>query len=581
MKRLRWRLFRHFSVQFISIAILMAFLILLILIVVVGSTTKSEAQNNYYQAKVESISIETGFSLSKIKLTKGWDKDLAKDNIWVQLIREDGKVIDSGNVPQEIPTEYRPIDLLNMQQTNELQGYSLTFYFETFYETPYLFVLGYKDSARTMLSQLVQGYGQNGLIANVNQQEIEEKLRAVQGSLDLFDANGTLQQTFGNGTEREEEQPLDAFKRSIAPDIFSMKKTTFKDPESNILWVLYTPNNHKNEIQLDSLKDVLIALGITGAIILLLTLLLAIWNGFRYGNPLFIFTNWLSRMGNGQYDEVLTERERKQVFRKNGKTKLKYRLYEEVFHAFYDMAEKLDASRKERERLEQTREEWMAGISHDLRTPITTMAGYGNLLESGQYDWTTEELEDIGKTIREKSDYMVRLIEDFSLSFQLKNDAVKVIFQRTEVNQLLGKIVGKFTGDITLADYPISYQPLAYQQYLFVDERWFERMMDNLIYNAIKHNPPGTKIKISVAPLSEGKELKFIIKDNGIGMDEETKKHLFNRYYRGTNTDEVIEGTGLGMGIALQIAKLHKGRIQVNSTENLGTEIIITIPVCE
>ena len=88
-------------------------------------------------------------------MTDGWDKDLEKENIWVQIINEDGKVIESGNVPDEIPNEYRQYELLNMKQTKELQGYSLTFYLETFYETPYLFVLGYKDDARTIVLERI------------------------------------------------------------------------------------------------------------------------------------------------------------------------------------------------------------------------------------------------------------------------------------------------------------------------------------------------------------------------------------------------------------------------------------------
>ena len=104
--------------------------------------------------------------------------------------------------------------------------------------------------------------------------------------------------------------------------------------------------------------------------------------------------------------------------------------------------------------------------------------------------------------------------------------------------------------------------------------------MDNLIYNAIKHNPPGTKISDQDGSESiEGNKLRIAIEDNGIGMDEETLKHLFSRYYRGTNTDEKVEGTGLGMNIAMQIAKLHKGTLIVESKEQAGTSVVIDFPL--
>ena len=579
MKKLKWRLFLHFSWQFISISALRVIVIFLTIIIAVGLTTQNESQYNYYQTKLVDITMGTGNSMRELHMMDGWDKDLEKENIWVQIINEEGKVIESSNVPDEIPKEYSQHDLLIIQQTKQLQGYSLNYYLETFYETPYLFVMGHKDQVFNLLEGIIQDYGSDGVINNQDVSFVEERLEVVMGSLDLYDADGRLLQTIGKGPKREKERALDVFVRDSAPDIFATKKTTYKDHHSGVLWVLYTPNENKKEMELDNYRSILIPFAVTGAVILFITIIISAWNGFRYGNPLFVFSNWLRRMGNEQYGEVLTERERKQVFRKNGKTKWKYRLYEEVFQSFYEMAEKLDASRKERERLEKSREEWMTGISHDLRTPLSTMQGYGKLLESGQYDWSKGELEDIGKTICEKSDHMMGLIEDFSLSFQLKNDAAPVTFSPLDINELMLDILYKFNKDRTFEDYPITFKPLNNSLRLQVDERLFERMLDNLIYNAIKHNPPGTKISITMEENDQGNKLRIVIQDNGIGMDEETLKHLFSRYYRGTNTDEKVEGTGLGMNIAMQIAKLHKGTLIVESKEQVGTSVVIDFPL--
>src|SRR5690625_5459211 len=90
------------------------------------------------------------------------------------------------------------------------------------------------------------------------------------------------------------------------------------------------------------------------------------------------------------------------------------------------MAQQLAAAERDREQLEKTREEWMSGISHDLRTPISSIQGYGHMLESNKYDFSQNELQGSGKVIREKSDYMVGLVEDFALVFKLKNSSVAV-----------------------------------------------------------------------------------------------------------------------------------------------------------
>ncbi|RLL42673.1 sensor histidine kinase [Oceanobacillus piezotolerans] len=575
MKKIRRRLFMHFSIQFISIAILMIIVAFITLIVAVGLMTEEQAEHNYYYTKLEDITMDT-YSFKDLTMNKGWDEGLAEENIWVQIINEQGEVIESGNVPSDFPEQYSMHDLLTMKETKEYKGFSLAFYLETFYVTDYLFVLGYEAEGAILLDELVQTYNQNGGIAKQDVPEMNNKLQQVGGKLDIYDSNGEQRMSIGE-ENRERELPLDVFKREISPDTYSMEQHVYRDAETGNVWILYTPNINKGEIRFRTYQATLIGLVITGAIVLLVTIVISVWNGFRYGNPLLIFANWLSRMGNGKYEEVLTERERKQIFRKNGKTKWRYRLYREVFYAFYDMAEKLDASKKEREQLEKTREEWMAGISHDLRTPLTTMEGYGRLLESGEYNWSKQELEDIGKTIHEKSDYMVKLIEDFTLSFQLKNNAALVSFQPVEMNAFIEKILKKFTNDITFQDYTISCEPLGTERVVNINERLFERMIDNLIYNALKHNPSGTSVIIRIEETKDDRELKISVIDNGFGMDEETKENLFSRYYRGTNTEDNKEGTGLGMSIALQIAKLHQGSIFVESEKTVGTSISVVL----
>ena len=116
-----------------------------------------------------------------------------------------------------------------------------------------------------------------------------------------------------------------------------------------------------------------------------------------------------------------------------------------------------------------------------------------------------------------KVDDMMGLIEDFSLSFQLKNDAAPVTFSSLDVNELMMDILSKFNKDRTFEDYVITFNPLKHSLKLQVDERLFERMMDNLIYNAIKHNPPGTGISIKMEVNNQGDKLRIAIQDNGIG----------------------------------------------------------------
>ncbi|MCT1903009.1 sensor histidine kinase KdpD [Oceanobacillus sojae] len=577
MKKLRSRLFFHFSIQFGFISLLM--IVVAVLATLIGGyfLVELEREADYYQYQLDELVIEVGDPLEYIKSNEDMD-DLLPKSMWLQIIDEKGKVIISGNAPGNLKKSYNSIDIEQMKERKQLEEYSVKYTLEQpLFEDSYLFVLGYKDPGALIWSEFIENVNSDGRIAEENQSQVEEKLNQLGGTLAVYNNKGDIIQQFGSN-EHIEKPPLEMIERETSPDHFSENQYTFWDSDSGNTWILISPNEKKQKLPSPMLKKpILIVAGIAGGI-LLITLLIAFWNSFRYGSPLFIFSNWLNRMGNGNYEEVLIEQEKKKVYRKNGKLKRRYKLYKEVFQAFDDMAEKLDASRKEREQLEKSREEWVAGISHDLRTPLTTMEGYGRLLGNKEYDWSKQELQEIGDTITEKSDYMVDLIEDFTLSFRLKNDADSLTFSLVNINEFMKQILEKFQKDVAFKDYQIIYKPIHPDRKIEVNERLFERMIDNLVYNAWKHNPPETAVKIETVELEEERGLEIRIIDNGTGMDEETQKHLFTRYYRGTNTEERNEGTGLGMSIALQIAKLHQGTISVQSEKDKGTIVTVVLP---
>ncbi|GIO21470.1 sensor histidine kinase KdpD [Oceanobacillus sp. J11TS1] len=578
MKRLRSRLFFHFSIQFGFISLLMIVVVFLAALIGGYFLSEMDREADYYQYQVEELAMDIGDPLEYKK--NGYDiSDVLAENMWLQIIDEEGNVIASGNVPEGLKDSYNSIDIAQMKEREQLGEYSISYTLEKpLFTDTYLFVLGYEEHGALLMNELIENVNTNGSIAETDQSEVEEKLNQLEGTLVIYNDTGEIIQEFGS-KEHIEALPLEVIERDASPDHFSDNKYTFLDRESGNLWILTTPNEQNQKLPSTMFKKtiLIVAGGLAGAI-LLITLLIAFWNSFRYGSPLFIFANWLNRMGNGNYEEVLTTEEKKKVYRKNGKLKRRYKLYKEVFQAFDDMAEKLDASRKERAQLEKSREEWVAGISHDLRTPLTTMEGYGRLLENKEYEWSKQELQEIGNTIHEKSDYMVDLIEDFTLSFRLKNDASSLTFSMINVNEYMEQILGKFRKDVAFKDYAVVYESIHPDRKIEVNERLFERMIDNLVYNAWKHNSPGTAVKIEAAESEDGKKLEIKIIDNGDGMDEETQKHLFTRYYRGTNTEERNEGTGLGMSIALQIAKLHQGSISVQSEKDRGTTVTVFLP---
>src|SRR5690606_8889093 len=111
-----------------------------------------------------------------------------------------------------------------------------------------------------------------------------------------------------------------------------------------------------------------------------------------------------------------------------------------------------------------------------------------------------------------------------------------------------------------------------------IDPKWFQRIVDNLIANAVKYNPSGTTITVALSTIEQH---LFIVRieDDGTGMDAKTLNKLFDRYYRGSNTLDSGNGSGLGMAITKQLIGLHGGSIKVTSEVGRGTTVRLMVPM--
>ncbi len=564
-----------------TIALLLSIIVVGLVILLFWFITNEDMKRSFPAGALSSLVTEINIVDGEAKISKNWEEELKKKNMWFQIINEEGNEIASSNTPVTIPESYTFNELLKIDEENRFRDYHVYTEIDTIsYSEPYYYLLGYKDLSYKHLLGLMNNYGQNGKIDSRHKEKVNSELLNANETLHIVDTDGHILQNFGKKLDIQKYKPLEILTRGIDPGMYHTKVSVLSDEKSNLTWVLHSENHLSNEYSNPSfIRNLLIAFLVVAIIVLVITLSIAVWHGIRYGRPIMIFTSWLGRMEQGQYQEVLTERERKRIFRKNGKVKTRYRLYQEVFQAFYSMAERLSLAEKERIRLDQTREEWMTGISHDLRTPLSSVQGYGHLLESDKYEWSKAEIKDMGKVIREKGEYMLELVEDFSLAFQLKNKALEVSKEKVNINIFLRNVVTKYREDRTLMAVNLALVEEIENIQLNISRKWFERIFDNLIMNAIKHNPTNTIITIIITRGSSPNVIEIKIKDDGVGMEEEMKEKLFDRYYRGTNTEEKVDGAGLGMGIAKEIVKLHNGNIHVNSQVGKGTVITLTFPV--
>ncbi|OMF20279.1 two-component sensor histidine kinase [Paenibacillus sp. FSL H8-0259] len=577
--KIQQRMAFHFTYQLIFYALLMVAITLVACILFFQNMTSNEIRRNFPVGVLQQIAQEAHYKDGMVQISPEWDKLIEEKGMWLQVVSAEGEVIYAVNTTPHhtLPASYSIAQLLDIQETRTFGTYAVHTQLNFAFQDPLLYMLGYPSPDLDQLVAWFHAYGQHGIVRSEAVSHLDRRLRKTGSYLQVIDPESHIVQGIGDGAYVQKAyRQLDILAIQQSPSNYDTNIVAHRDKLSGMTWILYTPHAAGAPLKHPVMEKATRGLVRITVLILLLALPISIWHGYRYGQPLILFAGWFERMGRGQYDQVLTAKDMRKVFRRNGMMRIRYRLYKEVIESFYQMTHQLAQIEKERERLEKAQAEWMSGISHDLRTPLATIQGYGYMLESLPEQWSQEEMRIMGSTIREKGDYMLELISDFSLIHQLKQGDSIMKFREIDLVELVRCSVLKYVNGAMMSEYQFHYVGEDCPLLIQADETWLMRLMDNLLSNAVKHNPPGVVVNVYVGRMNDKVCIRVI--DNGKGMDEETLHHLFNRYYRGTNSDESTEGSGLGMSIAKTIVEAHGGEIQVKSKVWQGTIIEILLP---
>ncbi|WP_236015445.1 sensor histidine kinase [Planococcus soli] len=302
------------------------------------------------------------------------------------------------------------------------------------------------------------------------------------------------------------------------------------------------------------------------------------WYARKFGLPLLELMQWIQNLGEGHYEQPKNENNGSLITNKKGKVKRKFQLYKDLVATLEQLTTTLKLHQHQQKTLECTREDWISGLSHDLKTPLSSISGYAQMLESSSYDWSAQETREFASIMNKKSSYMMELLEELTLTFRLKNQAQPLAKEHADINEFIRRIVIQFINDPSNTEMKFSFVPAPQSIHAHIDPIWFQRIIENLISNAVKYNSAGTEIKISVSAI-EQHLFVVVIEDDGIGMETDVLDKLFDRYYRGTNTHTTPTGTGLGLAITKQLIQLHDGSIHVESMPEKGTSVRIIVPV--
>lgn len=238
---------------------------------------------------------------------------------------------------------------------------------------------------------------------------------------------------------------------------------------------------------------------------------------------------------------------------------------DEVGAAFNDMATELEATR-ERER------EFILGVGHDLRTPLTTIGGYAEALESGEV--SEDELQRIGSVLGMQSRQLGRLIDDLSLLARLEQTEFGLRTEPVDVGAHVSEVIAGFArrADELGVKLDVEVEP---GHVVDTDPDRLAQIAQNLVENALRHTPEAGSIHVAVKGGDQGVVLS--VADTGTGIASEDLPHVFDRHFVGRRRSVRNEGSGLGLSIVKGLVDRMGGTVEVESTPGRGTAISVTL----
>ena len=226
-------------------------------------------------------------------------------------------------------------------------------------------------------------------------------------------------------------------------------------------------------------------------------------------------------------------------------------------------------------RLDNMRKEFIADVSHELKTPITSIMGYADTLLEGDYDKETQSR--FLNVIATEARRMAKLVTDLLTLSRYDNNKNKTQKEEFDLGDLVKKCQDKVGIEIKKKNHKVNCFVTADVPPVYADRYDIERVVLNILTNSIKYTPEGGEIKIYVGFVYNDAYIKVF--DNGIGIPEEDLSRIFERFYRvdKARTRE-MGGTGLGLSIAKEILDKNGGSIDIKSVVGQGTEVVIRIP---
>lgn len=243
-------------------------------------------------------------------------------------------------------------------------------------------------------------------------------------------------------------------------------------------------------------------------------------------------------------------------------------LENDMYEELTPLLQSIDKQNREKDAVANMRKEFSANVSHELKTPLTSISGYAEIMKDGLV--RPEDMKTFSERIYNEASRLITLVEDIMKLSKLDEGAVELEKEEVDFYMLTREICSRLAPQaekrnvrVEVTGEPVHY--LGVRQVL-------DELLYNMIENAIKYNKEGGLVSVWVGNTLQG--IKIIVRDTGIGIPKEEQERIFERFYRVDKShSKATGGTGLGLSIVKHGALMHGAKIDVDSEVNKGTKM--------
>ena len=272
----------------------------------------------------------------------------------------------------------------------------------------------------------------------------------------------------------------------------------------------------------------------------------------------------------------------KQMVNFREKKEVKFQSYRDeelcnIVNTTESMMKEIEAQLLQLRKEKKIRQEFFSNASHELKTPLTSIRGYMELLDSGVIT-DSDKKKDFYKRILKEADGMTQLINDILMISKLETLDIEVVESPVNLQEVCHEVAEQLA-------------PLANEQQVTINVscenktvvfvyQHIRHVLENLMSNAVKYNREGGYVHVDV--FCDDHQLIIQVEDNGLGIKKEDNERVFERFYRqDKGRSKRVGGTGLGLSIVKHIVQYHQGHIRLTSKENVGTMVTVYMPLKE